>query len=131
MKTLLLALAICLMPYNLLAWEAGEPFDVSELVEMDAWRDEQDQFVGGLHFYGVLTEEEMEDITELTKLELGHFLGSKIAAAEYDEDRYLYHMGRREDIYSEMDGLIAQIQERLDSMPPPAPIEPPVSQQGL
>ncbi len=130
MKTLILALALCLLPYNLLAWEAGEPFDKSALTEMDEYRLEQDQFIGKLRFFGALTEEDGEDISDISKPELGHFFGSHIAAAENNEDRYDYHIEKREELMDELEVLLDEIKERLEDIAPPI-AEPEAPKQSL
>jgi len=121
---IVLALALCLLPYNLLAWEAGEPFNKSALIEMDEYRQEQDQSIGQLNFFGVLTEEEQEDVKDISKPELGHFFGSHVAAAENDEDRYYYHIEKREELMDEMEVLLDAIKERLEETRPPEPEAP-------
>lgn len=122
---MLLFLNACSLPYSL-RW----PVDYSWLQELNLERAEQDSMINQMSFFGLLTPDDEDQLEVVLQYEVGHYLGSNVAAAESDHKAFNYHMEEREHIQNQVQVWLDTIKRRMKEAPVYKP-EPPVKKQDL
>lgn len=130
----LLTIALCFLTScaTVAIADRDEIYNINAYELLNVQRQEQDNVLQRLDFFGVLSQEEKAELRAILRFEVGHYVGSQVALAENDQERYDYHIESREEIQDLMADFLDEVQERLEQeAPTPESSVAPPRKQGL